>query len=201
ATGALRLSGDDEDFDNTTYFAAPEKEHVCLAYFGSESANDPGQLLYYLQRAFADTARRQVRIISAGSNAPPPEDVQAVAGSKSQEARSPDHARPAPNLQPPLLGPQTAMAVIPSTLPPNQAQTVHDWLAGGKTALLVLTNVQAGSALATLTGWPELDIKEAAGDFALLGEVDFNHPIFAPFADPRYSDFSHIHFWKHRCWT
>jgi len=78
---------------------------------------------------------------------------------------------------------------------------VHDWLAGGKTALLVLTNVQAGSALATLTGWPELDIKEAAGDFALLGEVDFNHPIFAPFADPRYSDFSHIHFWKHRCWT
>jgi len=34
----------------------------------------------------------------------------------------------------------------------------------------------------------------------LLGEIDFTHPIFAPFADPRFSDFSHIHFWKHRRW-
>jgi hypothetical protein len=28
--------------------------------------------------------------------------------------------------------------------------------------------------------------------------VDFTHPIFAAFADPRFSDFSRIHFWKHR---
>jgi hypothetical protein len=28
--------------------------------------------------------------------------------------------------------------------------------------------------------------------------MDFQHPIFAPFADPRFSDFSSIHFWKHR---
>jgi hypothetical protein len=34
----------------------------------------------------------------------------------------------------------------------------------------------------------------------LLGEIDFSHPIFAPFAEPRFSDFTHIHFWKHRRW-
>jgi len=39
---------------------------------------------------------------------------------------------------------------------------------------------------------------EAGGDYALLGQIDFTHPLFAPFADPRFSDFSHIHFWKHR---
>ena len=30
--------------------------------------------------------------------------------------------------------------------------------------------------------------------------MDLTHPIFAPFADPRFSDFTHIHFWKHRRW-
>ena len=34
----------------------------------------------------------------------------------------------------------------------------------------------------------------------MLGAIDFQHPIFAPFNDPRFSDFSHIHFWKHRRW-
>jgi hypothetical protein len=34
--------------------------------------------------------------------------------------------------------------------------------------------------------------------YAMLGELDFRHPLFAPFADPRYSDFTKIHFWKYR---
>jgi hypothetical protein len=35
------------------------------------------------------------------------------------------------------------------------------------------------------------------GDFTLLGEIDFTHPLFAPFANPRYNDFTKIHFWQH----
>jgi hypothetical protein len=34
--------------------------------------------------------------------------------------------------------------------------------------------------------------------YAMLAEIDFRHPLFAPFADPRYSDFTKIHFWKYR---
>jgi hypothetical protein len=45
---------------------------------------------------------------------------------------------------------------------------------------------------------PDIKITEAVGDYALLGDIDFKHPLFAPFADPRFSDFTHIHFWKHR---
>ena len=41
---------------------------------------------------------------------------------------------------------------------------------------------------------------EASG-YALLGEIDFTHPLFVPFASPRYSDFTKIHFWKHRPMT
>ena len=28
--------------------------------------------------------------------------------------------------------------------------------------------------------------------------IDFNHPLFAPFADARFNDFTKIHFWKYR---
>jgi hypothetical protein len=31
----------------------------------------------------------------------------------------------------------------------------------------------------------------------LLGDINFSHPLFAPFANPRYGDFTKIHFWKH----
>jgi hypothetical protein len=34
--------------------------------------------------------------------------------------------------------------------------------------------------------------------FALIGRVKFDHPLFAPFADPRFADFTKIHFWQHR---
>jgi hypothetical protein len=46
-----------------------------------------------------------------------------------------------------------------------------------------------------------LKIEEAdakAGSFALLSHIKFDHPLFLPFADPRFADFTKIHFWKHR---
>jgi hypothetical protein len=173
STGALRLTGDAKDFDNTAYFAASETERVTVAYFGAESANDPQQLRYYLQRAFPETPRRQVEVVATVSNS--------------------------------VFSPETlnhaALAVIPAGLEADEVSAVRTWLTGGQTALLVLTNAQAGATLAALAGAPEIEMTEAAGDYALLGDIDFTHPIFAPFADPRFSDFSRIHFWKHRRWT
>ena len=173
ATGALRLTGGEEDFDNTAWFAAPELERVIIAYFGSESANDPEQLRYYLQRAFPETARRQVEVVSTVSNS--------------------------------LFSIETlnraALAVIPASLDAEEVMAVQKWLTAGKTALLVLTNAQSGATLKALAGGPDIKMSEASGDYALIGEIDFTHPIFTPFADARFSDFSRIHFWKHRRWT
>jgi hypothetical protein len=172
-SGALRLTGDTEDFDNTTWFVVPELERVTVAYFGSESANDPQQLRYYLQRAFPDTARRRVEVISTVSNA----------------VFSPELLKSA------------ALAVIPTALASNEVPEVRQWLEAGRTALLVMTNTQSAETLAGLTGGAGGEIAEAGGEYALLGDIDFTHPIFAPFADPKFSDFSRIHFWKHRRWT
>jgi hypothetical protein len=168
--GKLLLTGDEADFDNQSFYAAPEVEHVKIAWFGSESANDPEHLRFYAQRVFPGNSRRQIEI----------------APSPAQSAFSTEWLD------------QAAFAVIPVPLAADETAALRDWLARGKTALLVLSNTQMGPTLAALTGWPDIQIAEAGGDYALLGQIDFTHPLFAPFADPRFSDFSHIHFWKHR---
>ena len=169
-TAELQLSGDEVDFDNRSYFAAPQAEHLTVAWFGPDSGNDPQNMRYYLQRVFPETSARQVKVISP----------------VVQQTFSPD-----------LLN-QAAFAVIPGRMPPEEITPTHDWLARGKNALFVVTDGQSASGLTALTGLTGFNITEAAGDYALLGDIDFTHPVFAPFADPRFSDFTHIHFWKHR---
>lgn len=164
-TAKLELSGGDVEFDNASYFAAPEIENLVIACLGLESASDPAGMRYYLERVFPATPRRKVELGS--------EDAL----------------------------PRAAFAVMSGKLSPDQCAAVRNWLAGGKSALLVLNNVQAAQTLAALLALPEVQLAESGGDFALLDDIDFKHPIFAPFDDMRYSDFSHIHFWKHRCWT
>lgn len=162
ATGKLQLSGDDVEFDNTSYFAAPEIENVEIACLGMEPSNDPAGLLYYLQRVFQPAPRRKVELIESL--------------------------------------PQAEFAIISGKLSPEKCPIVHDWLAGGKSGLLVLNDAEAARTLAAILGLPDAQLSEAVGGFALLGRIDFKHPIFSPFDDPRFSDFSRIHFWKHRRW-
>jgi hypothetical protein len=63
----------------------------------------------------------------------------------------------------------------------------------------VLKNAEAARALGPLAGLENVNATEAGGaGYSLLGQIDFEHPLFAPFADPRFSDFTKVHFWKHR---
>lgn len=69
----------------------------------------------------------------------------------------------------------------------------------GGTTLLTLRDVAAGKVLGDLIGVKDAKVSEAAvKDHARFGEIDFKSPVFAPFADPRYSDFSSIRIWKYR---
>jgi Mg-chelatase subunit ChlD len=170
-TAELRLSGG-ETFADISYYAAPEFERVNIAWFGTESVNDPERLRYYIERVFPEASRQRVQVIRPYTNSA---------------------------FSPALLE-RAAFAVIADKLASEEMAPMHDWLAGGKSALLVLSDAQMAPTLSALAGVPEIHITEAGGDYALLGEIDFSHPIFAPFADPRFSDFTHIHFWKHRRW-
>ncbi|HEY1123885.1 MAG TPA: VWA domain-containing protein [Haloferula sp.] len=69
----------------------------------------------------------------------------------------------------------------------------------GGTALLILRDVASAKVLQELVGVADAKVSEATvKDHVRFGEIDFKSPVFAPFADPRYSDFSGIRIWKYR---
>src|SRR5439155_23457474 len=72
----------------------------------------------------------------------------------------------------------------------------------GGTLVLAPADQNTASIVPVLLDDVELATTPArAADYLLLGEIDFRHPLFVPFANPRYSDFTKIHFWKHRPFT
>ena len=62
-----------------------------------------------------------------------------------------------------------------------------------------MTESANAAALAKLVGLPSLECDEARlSNYAMLGQIDFAHPLFAPMAGPHFNDFTQIHFWKYR---
>ena len=168
----LRLTGDEEDFDNTVHLVPPKAEQIKVVYVGNDDPRDAQQSLYYLKRAFPETRRQNVQVIARTANAAlPPEDL----------------------LTAPLL-------VVGDVLAPEAVKSVREFLEGGKTVLFAMKSIATAKTLADIAGLGTVSAQESegGGNYALLGQLDFEHPLFAPFADPRFSDFTKIHFWKHR---
>ncbi|HEX4148868.1 MAG TPA: BatA domain-containing protein [Pirellulales bacterium] len=170
AADRLILRGDDDTFDNTLYFVPSRQEDVSVVYLGAEGANDSTGLRYYLQRALVDSPQRKLSLV-------------AVAGDEPLTAD---------------LLPRMRLAVVMKSLSDQQAALLQRYLAAGGTVLVVLADADA-APLSRLLNLADIRLTEAAGpDFALLAEVSYLHPLFASLADPRFSDFTKIHFWKHR---
>jgi hypothetical protein len=165
------LQGDEEDFDNTVFVVPPETARLSVLYFGGESEQDPRQPLYFLRRAFQETRRQAVQVLVRPPGA-------RLAASDALAA---------------------TLLVVTDLLSADNARELHDQVAAGKTLLFALKNQAAAPALARLLGRDRLAVEEVRPDnYAMLAEIDFRHPLFAPFADPRFSDFTKIHFWKYR---
>lgn len=72
-------------------------------------------------------------------------------------------------------------------------------MARGGTALYVLPEDGRAEELAELMRVEQVAANEAlVDDYVLLANLDFQHPLFAPFARPRFNDFTKIHFWRYR---
>ena len=167
----LLLTGDSEDFDNVVYVVPPKAEQVKVLFLGDDAERDHVQALYYLRRAFQETRLQNVQIVQRSNDA-----VLAQADLDS-----------------------AYLAIITDTLPDSRIRTVREFLLGGKTVLFAMKTVTAAQTLARIAGIDAMAAEEANTDgYAMLGRIDFEHPLFAPFADPRYSDFTKIHVWKHR---
>jgi hypothetical protein len=165
------LQGDDEDFDNTIYVLPPETTRSSVLYFGAETEKDPKQPLYFLERAFQETRHQVVQVLARGPDA-------SVTAGEVQSA---------------------TLLVVADALPDERVNALREQLTAGKTLLFVLKSASAAPTLARLLQLERLNVEEVRPNgYAMLAEIDFRHPLFAPFADPRYSDFTKIHFWKYR---
>ena len=167
----LVLTGDDDDFDNTVYVLPPQAEQVAVTYLGDEPATDPGQPLYYFQRAFQATRRRTVTV-TAHSAAAPLSAAELAA---------------------------TRLVMVAAPLPEASVATLRDFATNGGTVCFLLRTNATAATLAALAGVPDVAVTDQAPtSYAMFGTIAFDHPLFASLADSRFNDFTKIHFWKYR---
>lgn len=89
--------------------------------------------------------------------------------------------------------------IVSEAISDQAVETLRKFIADGGTVLLAPRDVAAMVSMFQIFRASPLGIsEEVPARYALLGEIKFEHPLFAPFADPRFSDFSKIHFWKYR---
>jgi hypothetical protein len=167
----LILHGDRADFDNHVFILPSQAQNIPILYVGNDADEDTRGSLYYLHRAFPTTRREKIEIIAHRS-------TEAIPAFQQQQAQ---------------------FLVMSGNASDPAIATAREFARSGKIVFLPLAATADAKAISTLLEIPPISATEATvKDFALLGEIDFQHPLFAPFADPRFSDFTKIHFWKHR---
>ncbi|MBL9137996.1 MAG: BatA domain-containing protein [Verrucomicrobiales bacterium] len=167
------LTGDDEDFDNRAYLVPPRMAAISAVYFGNDRREEAGSAYYFLARALPPTGRLAVKL--AAQKPTDPVDTKTLADAR--------------------------IYFVADALPASLATALRLQVATGKTVVVAPRNTAALASIAPLLQASTVPVEEAAPkSYALLGTLDFQHPILAPFADPRFSDFARIHFWKYRRW-
>jgi hypothetical protein len=168
--GKLILMGDDHDFDNALYMAPCLTHQVNILFISSDKAGDSKGMLYYVHRAFRPTGAIEPAVIS----------------------------RPAENLTDADI--TTAHLIIAAdTIATERIDSVRRYLETGRTVLLVTKSIDTAKTITQITGIETIDSQEAEVDtYAMLNRIEYKHPLLAPFSDPRFGDFTRIHFWKHR---
>ncbi len=80
----------------------------------------------------------------------------------------------------------------------EQTDRLKQYVQGGGCALIVLKDTTLGPMVGSILE-REVNLEEIEpDDYAMFGQIDFSDPLFSPFADPRYNDFTKIHFWRYR---
>ncbi len=195
------LRGDDHDFDNTFFVVPPRKLEATLLYAGKDAAEDPEGLQLYLRLAVANDPLRQVEIR-------PLEDAKALASPADLAPRIVIVSQPLLAELQAALKPYVERGGVVLLVPKDDdAAALLSFLEDVETAGVARPESSKGVAEVD-SGADESGhaLRKASGratqltseKYLLLGDIDFTHPLFAPFASPRYNDFTKIHFWKHR---
>ncbi len=167
----LTLLGDGESFDNQLFTVPETPEPIRIHYVGNERPDDVENMLFYLERAFSNTRQQRVGVLAHAPNA--------LAGQ--------------------LAHPDDRLLIVTEALPEATIAPVRAFCESGHPVLLVMKGDHLAPTLSALAGSGPIPVQEAKVDeYALLTQLDFEHPLLTPFSEPRFSDFTKIHFWKHR---
>lgn len=173
AATRVAVQGDDEAFDNTAYFIPPAQQRATVLWIGGEAAADTRQPLFFLQRALAETPRVAVTVLASAPAAPlAPADVAAA-----------------------------NVIFVADAVSVETAAALRAQATAGKTVVFAPKKGGAaeGATLGALAGREPVRLEDwRPPSYAMFADIDFQHPLFAPFADPRYSDFTKIRFWRTR---
>ena len=91
-----------------------------------------------------------------------------------------------------------SMLVLGGSPTPEVIELARSLLRAGKSVLLPLRDPATANVISTLTGLLAPAVEVTPATHGLFGKINFQHPLFAPFSDARFSDFTKIHFWKFR---
>ena len=171
----LVVEGDSHDFDNIRYVVRPKKQSLELLFVGSVAGAPQENLGYYLERAPLGNRSRTVALIT------------------KRPSELPDS----------IDTKKTPLVVIAGSVEEPQIKTLSRYISDGGSVLWILDAksdlAKTQIALRAIGDAPSLVVSASTvTDYSMWSKIDFGHPLFEPFADARYNDFTKIHFWSHR---
>lgn len=167
--GTLFVTGDDHPFDNEVHVSPVQPRPLRILFLGEESeVETAGSPLFYLRRALQPTPA----------------------------------LTPLVSTSPTFVAPEIAtleVVVVTGEWTPETGTALNDFAIGGGLVLALPSAGTGNESFAALTGETAWKLGEAeVNDFALLANLDFDHPVLQPFARAQIRDFTKIRFWKHR---
>ncbi len=170
------LSGDDHDFDNRLYLQPREKSNLTIVHYGTPASGSTETPDYFAKRAFPATPHREVEFLTIGPDSP--QILIAVA--------------------------KIHLLIISRELSADETALVKRYLQQGGVVLFSMNDVNSSRTLqpvlsAENNSAPQILTETVdINGYALLTNIDFDHPVFQMFQAPEYSDFTQLKFWNYQ---
>jgi Aerotolerance regulator N-terminal/von Willebrand factor type A domain len=166
----VELLNDPHPFDNVIDVAITDVPVLKIALIGPANPNDPSTMRYYLQR------------VIDGNDQDPMELIHVI---------KPDGVVvPVPD--------DIKLVFVTSPVPPGLSNSLQSCLDRGGVVFVAADSQDTVASVANLLPTPLTVAEASVRDYAMLGQVDFTHPMFQALSGARFSDLSSIRFWKHR---
>ncbi|GIW99688.1 MAG: inter-alpha-trypsin inhibitor heavy chain H2 [precursor] [Pirellulaceae bacterium] len=170
------LTGDAWSGDNVEFFLVPQLQEAEVLVAAPPVASQEDDFGYFIEKMPLDTPWFQRRVQRVSLH-----ELTSAIGTKTKAILVEPHGQ----------------TMFPGAV---LAQFVRQ---GGVVVVVLAHTLETpepvSRGLSELLGWPPVAIEEAAVDgYALIGAINYRHPLFQPFADPRFNDFSKIRLWRYR---